>query len=247
MAEHISASSAAGKTNIHQLQKHDEFSTVAARPFKRRPSLWHPTPGMLTDLVEPQPFTAAMSSPPTRSDRDAERELIARAQRGDVSAFEALYRANAPRVFALSLRLTANRHEASELTQDVFVHAWERLTTFRGDAAFGSWLHRIAVNTLFMRIRGDQRRAAHIHLVADDEKDDGDVPEQGSVEAVDVGQAIDLERAIAALPPGARRVFVLHDVIGYRHDEIAKLTGLAEGTLRAQLHRARRLLMEALE
>jgi RNA polymerase sigma-70 factor (ECF subfamily) len=200
---------------------------------------------MLTDLVE-----STIAAMPQPTSRDAERDLVARAQRGDVAAFETLYRANAPRVYALALRLTGDAREADELTQDVFVHAWQRLTAFRGDAALASWLHRIAINAMFMRARGDRRRAARIQMQGDaDEGDRANVTddEQGSVPAVDVAQVVDLERAIAALPPGARRVFVLHDVIGYRYDEIAQLTGLAEGTLRAQLHRARRLLMEALE
>ena len=200
---------------------------------------------MLTDFAKPP--TAAMPQP---LERDAERDLVAKAQRGDVAAFETLYRANAPRVYALALRLTGNASDAGELTQDVFVQAWQRLTGFRGEAAFGTWLHRITVNTTFMRARGERRRAAHFRVLSDtNERDLSESMDerQGSVPAIDVAQAVDLERAIAALPPGARRVFVLHDVIGYRHDEIARLTGLAEGTLRAQLHRARRLLMEALE
>ena len=203
---------------------------------------------MLTDLA--QSNIAAMPQP---SERDAERDLVARAQRGDVAAFEALYRANAPRVYALALRLTgnaANAANAAELTQDVFVHAWQRLSAFRGDAAFASWLHRITVNAMLMRARSEGRRNARILIQSDDDEHTDEPTSDdltGSVPAVDVAQAVDLERAIAALPPGARRVFVLHDVIGYRHEEIARLTGLAEGTLRAQLHRARRLLMEVLE
>ncbi|HEY2374622.1 MAG TPA: sigma-70 family RNA polymerase sigma factor [Gemmatimonadaceae bacterium] len=200
---------------------------------------------MLTDLAE-----STIAAMPQPMERDAERDLVAKAQRGDVAAFEALYRANAPRVYALALRLTSDANNARELTQDVFVQAWQRLTAFRGDAAFSSWLHRITVNTTFMRSRGERRRAAHIRLESDtDETELGATSEagRGSVPAIDIAQAVDLERAIAALPAGARRVFVLHDVIGYRHEEIARLTGLAEGTLRAQLHRARRLLMEALE
>jgi RNA polymerase sigma-70 factor, ECF subfamily len=200
---------------------------------------------MLTDLAE-----STIAAMPQPTERDAERDLVARAQRGDVAAFEALYHANAPRVHALALRLTGNAANAGELTQDVFVHAWQRLKTFRGDAAFGSWLHRITVNAMLMRARSEGRRNARI-LTESDAADHADETANddgaGSVPAVDVAQAVDLERAIAALPPGARRVFVLHDVVGYRHDEIARLTGLAEGTLRAQLHRARRLLMEALE
>ena len=202
---------------------------------------------MLTDLDEPETLIAAMPSPPP--DRDAERALVDRARAGDVGAFEALYRANVARVYALALRLTGDRRDATELTQDVFVQAWQRLATFRGDAAFATWLHRIAVNSLFMRARGDRRRAARIQSEADEPSHDERAAlfGEGHARVVDVEQVVDLERAIAALPPGARRVFVLHDVLGYRHDEIAKLTGLAEGTLRAQLHRARKLLMEALD
>jgi RNA polymerase sigma-70 factor, ECF subfamily len=224
-------------TNVHRLPP----------VFKHQASLRHLTPGMLTDLDETETAIAAMPTPP---ERDAERALVARAREGDVVAFEALYRANAGRVYALSLRLTGNREDAGELTQDVFVQAWKRLTTFRGDAAFASWLHRIAVNAMFMRARGEQRRTAHIRVVPDTD-DPSSLPssasDEGRARPIDIDQAVDLERAIAALPPGARRVFVLHDVLGYRHEEIAQLTGLAEGTLRAQLHRARKLLMEALD
>jgi RNA polymerase sigma-70 factor (ECF subfamily) len=202
---------------------------------------------MLTDLDEPETLIAAMPSPPP--ERDAERALVDRARAGDVGAFEALYRANVARVYALALRLTADRRDATELTQDVFVHAWQRLATFRGDAAFATWLHRITVNSLFMRVRGDRRRGERIRSEADEppREESSTSFDGGHARVVDVEQAVDLERAIAALPPGARRVFVLHDVLGYRHDEIARLTGLAEGTLRAQLHRARKLLMEALD
>jgi RNA polymerase sigma-70 factor, ECF subfamily len=183
-----------------------------------------------------------MSAPSGVSDPTDERALVARARAGDLDAFELLYRANAGRVFALCLRMTADERRAKELVQDVFVRTWEALPAFRGDAAFASWLHRITVNVVLMGARADRRRVARVSLAEDLE--DGGV--DGPVAPVDVEQRIDLERAIAALPPGARRVFVLHDVEGYRHDEIARLTGTAEGTLRAQLHRARQLLMKAL-
>jgi RNA polymerase sigma-70 factor (ECF subfamily) len=164
---------------------------------------------------------------------------IRRAQAGDLEAFERLYHQYAPAVFALCVRLAGDREAAQTLLQDTFVHAWERLGTFRGEAAFSSWLHRIAVNAGLMEIRSRTRR---------DGKLVGGDPLTFDVagRSVDVEQAIDLERAIAALPPGARTVFVLHDIEGYRHEEIARLTGLAAGTLRAQLHRARKLLVEAL-
>lgn len=189
---------------------------------------------------------ATVTTPPTTE--PDEQPLLQRARAGDMDAFEALYRENAPRVFALCLRMTADRQRAQEFTQDVFVRVWEGLPSFRGDAAFTSWIHRIAVNVVLMDARADRRRVSRVTLAEDLEgkgTGEGDMAD-GFTRPVDVEQGIDLERAIAKLPPGARRVFVLHDIEGYRHEEIARLTGTAEGTLRAQLHRARKLLMEAL-
>ena len=170
--------------------------------------------------------------------------LVERARRGDVDAFEQLYRLHAGRVYALCLRLAADPVVARELTQDTFVRAWEALPRFRADASLTTWLHRIAVNAMLERRRGERRRSARVTLVDDEE--DGEAAIAGVVVAPDVATAIDLQRAIAALPPGVRRAFVLHDVEGYTHEEIATMTGLAAGTLRAQLHRARQLLMRAL-
>ena len=189
------------------------------------------------------PFTLPSASPEASLGRDA--SLAARAQRGDMDAFEALYREHAGRVYALCLRLTADKVKARELTQDVFVRAWDALPQFRGDAKLTTWLHRIAVNAMLMQRRSDARRLSRISL-ADDDADDADASRTGATLPRDVGSAIDLERAVAALPPGVRRAFVLHDIEGYSHEEIARMTGLAAGTLRAQLHRARQLLMKTL-
>jgi RNA polymerase sigma-70 factor (ECF subfamily) len=180
---------------------------------------------------------------PAAEERDG--ALVQCARDGDRDAFEALYRAHAARVYALALRLTADVGKARELTQDVFVRAWKALPDFRGDAEIATWLHRITVNSMLQQRRGDRRREARVAL-ADDRDEDARALEQGSTSARDVGTAIDLERAIASLPPGVRRAFVLHDVQGFTHVEIADMTGLAEGTLRAQLYRARQLLIEAL-
>jgi len=170
--------------------------------------------------------------------------LVDRARRGDVDAFEQLYGMYVGRVYALCLRLTADPVQARELAQDTFVRAWEALPRFRADASFTTWLHRIAVNALLERRRRDRRRTARVSLAEDEE--DGESVVAGVVLAPDVATAIDLERAVAALPPGVRRAFVLHAVEGYTHEEIATMTGLAAGTLRAQLHRARQLLIRAL-
>jgi RNA polymerase sigma-70 factor (ECF subfamily) len=179
--------------------------------------------------------------------RPPKESVVSRAQRGDVDAFGELYREHAGRVFALCVRMSGDRVHAEELMQDVFVRAWERLGSFRGDASFGSWLHRLAVNVVLTGARGDHRREARVTLVEDLAVAEASrAGSRGAVSAADPGTAIDIERAIAALPRGARSAFVLHDVEGFSHAEIAELTGLAEGTIRAQLHRARKLLMEAL-
>jgi RNA polymerase sigma factor (sigma-70 family) len=170
--------------------------------------------------------------------------LVDRARKGDVDAFELLYRLHAGRVYALCLRLAADPVVARELVQDTFVKAWDALPRFRAEASLTTWLHRIAVNALLERRRGEKRRTSRVSLAGDEEEDELEIA--GVVFAPDVASAIDLERAIGALPPGVRRAFVLHDVEGYTHEEIATMTGLAAGTLRAQLHRAHQLLKRAL-
>ena len=168
-------------------------------------------------------------------------DLVRRAQSGEEAAFEALYRAHAGRVFALCLRLSGDRTRAVELVQDVFVRCWERLGSFRGESAFGSWLYRLAVNLVWMANRGDRRREARVLPVEDPQA------LERSGDATTAGVSVDLERAIGSLPDGAREVFVLYDIEGYRHEEIARMTGIAVGTSKAQLFRARRLLREKLE
>ncbi len=208
-------------------------------PDKQSGSGRHHTHQMATVL----PFTLPRAAQESRAAGDA--SLAARAQRGEVEAFEELYRAHSGRVYALCLRLTADGAMARELTQDVFVKAWEALPDFRGEANITTWLHRIAVNAMLMQRRSDRRRNARVSL-ADDDADDADATLQGVSAPADVATAIDLERAMASLPPGVRRAFVMHDVEGYSHEEIARMTGLAAGTLRAQLHRARQLLIKRL-
>ena len=170
----------------------------------------------------------------TVTTRDA--ALVLRAQAGDTSAFEALYRAHVGRVYALCIRMVTDETRAAELTQDTFVRAWQRLGSFRGESAFSSWLHRVAVNVVLVALRSDRRRTARIQTT--DDLDPFDAPGSDTTP----GTAMDLEQAIAALPPKARNVLVLHDVEGYRHHEIADLMGIATGTSKAHLHRARRLL-----
>ncbi len=168
-------------------------------------------------------------------------DLVRRAQTGDVRAFEQLYREHEGRVHAVCLRIVANTSRAEELTQDVFVRVWEMLGTFRGESAFSSWLHRVAVNVVLVDIRSERRYQQRVTTVDDLEQYDREHSLAGP------GESIDLETAMARLPRQARAIFVLHDIEGYRHEEIAKSMGLAVGTTKAQLHRARKLLREVLE
>jgi RNA polymerase sigma-70 factor (ECF subfamily) len=168
-------------------------------------------------------------------------DLVARAQAGDQTAFRDLYRQHAGRVYALCLRLTGDARDAEERTQDVFVRLWDKVRSFRAESAFSSWLHRLAVNVVLNERRTTGRREQRVMIAEDPgalERNRGSATE---------GLSIDLERAIAALPDGAREVFVLYDIEGYAHAEIAELVGIAEGTSKAQLFRARRLLREQLE
>ena len=171
---------------------------------------------------------------------------VARATAGDRQAFEKLYRVHVNRVFALCVRMTNDRAAAEELTQDVFVRAWQKLSLFRGDSAFGTWLHRLAVNVV-LNARKTEGRDRNRFGVRDFEDDDDPIEVHFTARAFTPGLSIDLEQAIGMLPPGARKVFVLHDVEGYKHEEIAEQLAITTGGSKAQLHRARMLLRKALE
>lgn len=164
---------------------------------------------------------------------------VALAQSGDHQAFERLYRAHVGRVYALASRMLG-AEPAEEATQDAFVRAWEKLPTFRGEAAFGTWMHRLAVNLfLSQRTRRSRDRA---RIGGGD-----DLLEMQPAQPVRPETRMDLETALQRLPDGARQIFVLHDVEGYKHEEIGDLLGIAVGTSKAQLHRARMLLRGHLE
>jgi len=164
---------------------------------------------------------------------------VRKAQAADPFAFEKLYRANVDRVYGLCLRMTGNRSEAEDCTQDAFIQAWNKLDKFRGDSAFGTWLHRVAVNVVLGRMRKSRREQDRIRAVSDV------APVRETI--ADDGELRDLEHAINELPSGARHVFVLHAVYGYSHGETGDMLGIAEGTSKAQLSRARRLLVQQLE
>ncbi len=168
-------------------------------------------------------------------------DLVGHAQEGDTRAFEEIYRRTSERVFALCLRMAGDAQQAEELVQDVFVRAWERLNSFRGDALFTTWLHRLAVNLVLQDRRSKGRRRAR--EVSSPDLDFYGRTAQRSMP----GTRVDIERAIAGLPTKARRVLVLRDVEGYKYDEIAEITGVSLGTVKAQIHRARGLVKEALD
>jgi RNA polymerase sigma-70 factor (ECF subfamily) len=169
---------------------------------------------------------------------------VARAAAGDRGAFERLYRQNVNRVFSLCVRMVADRERAEELTQDVFVRAWEKLHLFRGESSFSTWLHRLTVNVVLNARKSDGRQKSRFEENDEEAGMDAHAGVVGMPLAP--GDLLDLEQAIAKLPPGARRVFVLHDVEGYKHEEIAEQLGVTSGATKAQLHRARLLLREAL-
>jgi len=168
-------------------------------------------------------------------------DLVRRAQQGDLDAFESLYRAHVPAVFALCRRMIGDERDARDLVQDVFVRAWQRLPTFQGHSALGTWIHRLAVNVVLEQLRTSKRETLRFI----DDSDTDVLPARSSENQLDA--SMDLDRALTQLPTGARSVFVLHDIHGYSHDEIAQMTGIAAGTARAQLWRARRALMRLLD
>lgn len=170
------------------------------------------------------------------------------ARAGDADAFGRLYGRHVDALFGFCLALTGDRRMATELVQDSVVRAWQSLHQFRGDGAFGAWLGRIAVTTLLADRRAARRRAMRVAIESDLRAPDSEGPPRETADtARDPGLAIDLAAAIARLPAGARTVFLLYDVQGYTHAEIAEMLGIAEGTSKAHLFRARRLLRGMLD
>ncbi|TZF87423.1 RNA polymerase sigma factor [Cognatilysobacter lacus] len=185
-------------------------------------------------------LTAVLDAPPTTvvSPFDEDRALVASAAAGSTPAFESLYRRHAGRVHGVICRLVGGQGaRAEDLTQETFVRAWQSLRSFRHDASFGTWLHRLAVNTTLMELRA---RRVRRH----DEGDEDGLEHVGLHDSAGGNTALrmDLERAVASLPPRARAVLVLYDIEGWRHEEIAEELGMAVGSSKAQLHRARGLL-----
>jgi RNA polymerase sigma-70 factor (ECF subfamily) len=175
--------------------------------------------------------------------RAAEASLVERCRRGELGAFEELYRQHAGRLFNLAFRMLGNAADAEDAVQDTFLTAHKRLETFRGESALGTWLYRLAVNQCLDRLRSRANRES-LATESLDEPAHGWQPHARSESTV---ERIDLEAAIARLPDGGRAVFVLHEVEGLEHREIGKLLGISEGTSKSQLHKARLRLREILK
>ena len=176
-------------------------------------------------------------------------ELVARAQRGEEKAFEELFHRHKQRVYSLCLRMTANTAEAEELTQEAFLQVFRKIHIFRGDSAFSTWLHRLSVNIVLMRWRKKTICETPIGEIDGGGEFDEQPREYGAPDLALSGSIdrLNLDRAVAQLPPGYKQVFVLHDVQGYQHNEISTLLGVSIGNSKSQLHKARMRLRKLLQ
>ena len=210
---------------------------------RRRNLVWSMRPR--TETISKK-TTAQVSS--VVSERSTEGEVIQRARDGDQNAFEYLYRLYSPRAYAVCLRMVGDPTEAEDLTQEVFLLLFRKIHTFRGESAFSTWLHRLTVNLVLMRLRKKSPRMASIEAAGPDDETDSlgidigtrDLLLEGSIDR------INLARCIARLSAGYRTMFVLHDIQGYEHHEIASILGVSVGGSKSQLHKARTRLRELL-
>jgi len=177
-----------------------------------------------------------------------EQEAIERARNGDSRAFETLYAMHKRRVYSLCLRMLGNVAEAEDLTQEAFLQLYRKIGTFRGDSAFSTWLHRLAVNVVLMHLRRKGLPQVSLEETLEPAQDDGPRKDIGARDLTLSGSIdrVTLERAIENLPPGYRLVFVLHDVEGYEHNEIAEMLDCSIGNSKSQLHKARMKLRDLL-
>jgi RNA polymerase sigma-70 factor (ECF subfamily) len=193
-----------------------------------------------------------LTDPEQRQASDsAEAELIEKAKQGNAQAFQALYDKHKRRVYSLCLRMTSNTAEAEDLTQEAFLQLYRKIATFRGESAFSTWLHRLSVNVVLMHLR-----KKNLPVVSLEETTQGSGGEEDTAKkdfgAEDISLAgsldrLQLQRAVEDLPPGYRTIFVLHDVEGYEHNEIAEIVGCSIGNSKSQLHKARMKLRDLLK
>ncbi len=179
----------------------------------------------------------------------SEAEAIERAKWGDADAFEVLYSQHKRRVYSLCLRMTGNPTTAEDLTQEAFLQLFRKIGTFRGESAFSTWLHRLSVNVVLMQLRKKGLPVVSLEETMEPQQEDGPRYEPGTEDLSLRGSVdrVNLERAIAELPAGYRSVFVLHDVEGYEHNEIAEMMGCSVGNSKSQLHKARLKMRDLLK
>jgi RNA polymerase sigma-70 factor (ECF subfamily) len=229
-------------------RSHSRSATATLHMTYRADSIYVPEVAPYSDLagcLDDIPKGAAAEEIPVKMENQAEKlnsgpELIARAQEGDSQAFAALFEMHKPRIYAICLRMTNNMAEAEDLTQDAFIHVFRKLSTFRGESAFSTWLYRIAVNTVLMHFRKKSNRQVSLDETS---KNDSTQPkrEYGKVDDRLVGSVdrLALARAINELPPGYRTIFLMHEVQGYEHQEIARILHCSIGNSKSQLHKAK--------
>jgi RNA polymerase sigma-70 factor (ECF subfamily) len=189
----------------------------------------------------------ALTEPGTTE--SSEREAITRAQRGDAAAFEYLYKAHSRRVYAVCLRMTKNPAEAEDLTQQAFLQVFRKIGTFRGESGFSTWLHRVTVNVVLMHLRRRKPAEIAIEDLNRPGSDGESRPERGASDTSMLWaiERLNLVRAIRKLPSGYKRFFLLYDVLGYEHNEIARRLGCSTGCSKSQLHNARKRLRRLLQ
>lgn len=189
---------------------------------------------MATSKVTVHPTAAA---PPVPAGRAEDMALVERCRRGDLGAFEELYRAHAGKLFSVACRMLGNPADAEDLLQEIFLAAHRKLDSFRGEAALGTWLYRLATNQCLDYLRSRTARTNQVTDAIDDDPGSYEPGTKGLAEQTVT--KMDLERALAQLPAGCRAAFVLHDVQGLEHREVAEALGIAEGTSKSQVHKAR--------
>ena len=184
-----------------------------------------------------------------QGDEFNEAEAIEKAKQGDAQAFQSLYDRHKRRVYSLCLRMTANTAEAEDLTQEAFLQLYRKIATFRGESAFSTWLHRLSVNVVLMHLRRKSLPVVSLEESVQPGEDDTPKKDFGAEDVALAGSIdrLQLERAIEALPPGYRSIFVLHDVEGYEHNEIAGMLECSIGNSKSQLHKARMKLRDLLK
>lgn len=178
-----------------------------------------------------------------------EADAIERAKQGDAQAFQALYDRHKRRVYSLCLRMTANTAEAEDLTQEAFLQLYRKIATFRGESAFSTWLHRLSVNVVLMHLRKKSLPVVSLEETTQAGEEDTPKKDFGADDLALAGSIdrLQLQRAVDDLPPGYRTIFVLHDIEGYEHNEIAALVGCSVGNSKSQLHKARMKLRDMLK